>query len=123
MNDSCSDPGLDALLDLDGEVLVVDRAGRFWVRFSARRVESSPGCPHGISYSLTLHDHEGRRLVGFDNAHPVRESRGPGGKRAQAQDRRHRFDTVRPYRFTSPVALLEAFWREVDTVLKEKGVL
>jgi hypothetical protein len=30
---------------------------------------------------------------------------------------------VRPYRFTSAAALLEDFWREVDGLLSEKGVL
>jgi len=37
--------------------------------------------PHGLKYSLTLHGPDGSRLIGFDNAHPVRESRGPGGKK------------------------------------------
>jgi hypothetical protein len=117
------DPVLDVLLDLDGQVLVVDPAGRHWVRFVVHRVAKSPGCPHGLSYSLSLHDAEGGRLVGFDNAHPVRESRGPGGKAERACDHKHRLGTVRPYRFTSAAALLEDFWREVDGVLKEKGAL
>ena len=71
------DPTLDVLLELDGEVLVVDPQGGHWVRFRARRVPVSPARPHGIDYSLTLHGPDGERLVGFDNAHPVgRRQRG-----------------------------------------------
>jgi len=49
------DPTLDVLLDLDGQVLVVDPEGRHWVRFVVTRVPVSPEKPHGIDYSLTLH--------------------------------------------------------------------
>jgi len=71
------DPTLDVLLDLDGQVLVVDPEGGHWVRFVVTRVPVSPEKPHGIDYSLTLHGPEGERLVGFDNAHPVgRQKRG-----------------------------------------------
>ncbi len=117
------DPGLDALLDLDGQVLVVDPGGRFWVKFAVSRVEPSPERPLGLGYSLTMHDSSGHRLIGFDNAHPVRESRGPSGRSRKAQDHKHRLGVVRPYRFTSAAALLEDFWREVDGLLSEKGVL
>ena len=66
---------------------------------------------------------DGSRLVGFDNAHPVRESRGPGGKSQGPFDHRHRLETVRPYRFRDAPTLLEDFWTEVDKLLKEKGVI
>ena len=62
------DPSLDTLLDLDGQVLVVDPDGKHWVRFVVTRVVVSPEKPHGLDYSLTLHGPEGERLVGFDNA-------------------------------------------------------
>lgn len=65
------DPTLDVLLDLDGQVLVVDPEGGHWVRFVVTRVAVSPEKPHGLDYSLTLHGPDGERLVGFDNAHPV----------------------------------------------------
>ncbi len=58
------DPTLDVLLDLDGQVLVVDPEGGHWVRFVVTRVPVSPEKPHGIDYSLTLHGPEGERLVG-----------------------------------------------------------
>ena len=48
------DPTLDVLLDLDGQVLVVDPEGGHWVRFVVTRVPASPEKPHGLDYSLTL---------------------------------------------------------------------
>jgi hypothetical protein len=117
------DPGADVLLDLDGQVFVVDAKGRYGVRFSVNRVVSTPERPHGLKYSLTLHGPGGERLIGFDNAHAVRESRGPGGKRRGALDHKHRLGTVRPYRFKDPATLLVDFWAEVDQLLKEKGVV
>jgi hypothetical protein len=65
------DPSLDTLLDLDGQVFVVDPDGGHWVGFVVTRVPVSPEKPHGLDYSLTPHGPDGERLVGFDNAHPV----------------------------------------------------
>ena len=78
------DPTLDVLLDLDGQVLVVDPEGGHWVRFVVTRVPVSPEKPHGLDYSLTLHGPDGERLVGFDNAHPVARQ-----KHGEPQDHRH----------------------------------
>ena len=117
------DPGADVLLDLDGQVFVVDAKGQYWVRFSVRRVASTPDRPHGLNYPLSLHGPDGNRLVGFDNAHAVRESHGPGGKSRGPLDYKHRIETVRPYRFQDAGKLLEDFWAEVDKLLREKGVI
>ncbi len=65
----------------------------------------------------------GTRLIGFDNAHAARGSRGPGGTPKGPYDHRHQMDTVRAYRFKDPATLIEDFWAEVDRFLKEKGVL
>lgn len=59
------DPTLDVLLDLDGQVLVVDPEGGHWVRFVVTRVPVSAEKPQGIDYSLTLHGPDGDRLVGL----------------------------------------------------------
>ena len=48
------DPSLDPLLDLDGQVLVVDPDGGHWGRFVVTRVAASPKKPHGLDYALTL---------------------------------------------------------------------
>ena len=114
------DPGLDTLLGLHGETLFVDDAGH-WVKFVVVRTEPTPERPHGLSYSLTLHAPDGSRLVGFDNAHPVRERRGPGGGRRPARDHRHRLRTIRPYEYEDATTLLEDFWKEVDHILRERG--
>ena len=84
------DRGLDALLELDGQILVVDSAGKHWVKFIVKKVDPSPERPHGLSYSLTLHDETGARLVGFDNAHPVSTGSGPGKMTLKQHDHKHR---------------------------------
>jgi hypothetical protein len=111
------DAALDALLDLDGLTLVVDADGGHWVKFVVSRVMVSDVKPHGLDYSLTLHARNGERLVGFDNAHPVRKQR-----RGEPQDHRHRLRTVKAYEYSDAATLLEDFWSEVDAVLKERGV-
>ncbi len=117
------DPGLDALLDLDGQILVIDEKGDHWVKFEVRRVPVTPERPHGLEYSLTLHGKDNERLVGFDNAHPVRKSSGPAGKGAGPFDHKHRLRTIRPYEYKDAAALLADFWTDVEAVLKERGVL
>ena len=117
------DQSLDTLLDLDGQVFVVDPAGKYWVRFTVKRVAVTPERPHGLNYSLTLHDERGERLVGFDNAHPVRRSAGPAGRTGVTQDHKHRYKTVRPYEYRDAASLLADFWTEVDAVLYERRVL
>ena len=114
------DPGLDTLLDLHGQTLFVDEIGH-WLKFIALRTEVTPERPHGLSYSLTLHAPDGTRLVGFDNAHLVRERRGPGTRRRREGDHRHRLRTIRPYEYKDAATLVEDFWKEVDAVLKERG--
>jgi hypothetical protein len=111
------DPVLNTLLDLDGLTLVVDPEGGHWVRFVVTRVPATAEKPHGLDYSLTLHGRNGERLVGFDNAHPMEKQ-----KRGDPQDHRHRIRTMKPYDYRDAATLLADFWREVDAVLKERGV-
>src|ERR1700731_2421625 len=98
------DLSLDMLLELDGQVLVVDPNGLHWVRFVVTRVPASPEKPHGLDYSLTLHGPDGERLVGFDNAHPVARQR-----RGEPQDHRHRLRTIRAYEYRDAATLLGDF--------------
>ncbi|MEI6559145.1 MAG: DUF6516 family protein [Rhodospirillaceae bacterium] len=117
------DPSLDALLDLNGQVLVIDPETRCWVRFVVQRVPVTDAKPHGLDYSLTLHGASGERLVGFDNAHPVHGS-GPSGKSTSKPfDHKHRLRTVRPYDYQDAATLLVDFWSAVDALLNEKGHL
>lgn len=69
---------LNVLLDLDGQVLVVD----------------------------------------LDNAH-----RAQGRKRGEARDHQHRLRTIKAYQYRDAATLLADFWRTVDAVLRERGVL
>ena len=118
------DKSLDTLLDLDGQVLVVDPESNHWVRFTVRRVPVTDAKPHGLDYALSLHGPDGERLVGFDNAHSVRERAGPSGNRSRtAQDHRHRLRTVRPYKYQDAATLLADFWAEVESVLRQRGVI
>ena len=110
------DSSLDTLLDLNGQVLVIDEAG-YWVKFVVHEVPASANKPHGLDYSLTLHGVDGDRLVGFDNAHSV-----AGQPMGTGHDHKHRLRTVRPYEYTDAAALLAAFWSEVESVMREKGV-
>jgi Family of unknown function (DUF6516) len=86
---------LDTLLHLDGQVLVLDGKGEYWVKFSIRRVRATPERPHGLDYSFTLHGKDNERLIGFDNAHATRQSNRPGGKGQTEYDHKHRVDSVR----------------------------
>jgi hypothetical protein len=109
------DHTLDQLLELDGQVLVIDEAG-YWVRFRVQQVAATAQRPHGLDYSLTLHGPDNARLVGFDNAHQV------GSERRVEHDHKHRLRGVRPYDFEDAASLVADFWAEVEAVMREKGV-
>ncbi len=64
------DTGLETLLLLDGEVFPMDNG--FWVKFKVYPTPKNKHIPHGIKYSLTLHDKYNRRIVGYDNAHGIK---------------------------------------------------
>ena len=113
---------LHYLLDLDGEVMVLDRESNYWVKFRVKVVEVTADCPHGIRYSLTLHNRENQRIAGIDNAHEITVGCGPGRKRSSARDHKHRFAKVTPYKFIDPGTLITDFWQLVDSVIRELEV-
>lgn len=117
------DTTLDTLLELDGETFFVDEGRTHCVKFVVKRVPPTDEKPHGLDYSLTLHDKKNERIVGFDNAHAVPLRSGPSAKRRVAYDHKHRFRTVRPYDYRDAATLLADFWETVDGVLKEKGLI
>lgn len=116
------DGGLSYLLDLDDEVQVQNEQG-YWVKFEVSVVERTPYRPHGIKYSLTLHDPDGNRIMGFDNAHavkPIGSHFKHVGKRYPFDHRhRHAQDEGVLYEFDTATRLLMDFYEEVDRVLKE----
>jgi hypothetical protein len=77
-----------------------------------------------LRYSFTLHDPDGNRLVGFDNAHGVP----PQGSRFRKPSAEHDHwnragdDEGRPYQFTTAGQLITDFFVEVRRVLAEKGI-
>ena len=113
--------GFAALEDYDGYEFVFENG--YFARFAFRRDEAR-GVMHPYRYSLTLHGPSGKRLVGFDNAHPVRRLSGRFMRRSVGADHWHRdaADKGRPYEFKSPELLLEDFFNEVDRILRELGV-
>ena len=113
------DCGLDTILELDGTVMVIDPIGNHWVKFVVRRVPNSLERPHGLSYSLTLHSANGERLIGFDNAHSVKEKR----TKQTNNDHKHDLHTIKPYEYHDAATLLIDFWNEVDITLKQRGVI
>lgn len=115
------DDALSYLLDLDGEILV--QAGGYWVKIEARACEPSPQVPHGISYTLTLHDRYGERVLGFDNAHAPPKERKAFSARRIAYDHWHPSGrTLEAYEFTDAGKLLEDFFAAVNRILTDKGV-
>ena len=115
-----SEPGLDTLLELDGSIL--EQEAGFWIKIEARRGHHSEQVPHGIVYSLTLHNRHGTRVLGYDNAHAVKlPKKFKFAGRRLPYDHRHRTasDQGVPYEFESAQRLLEDFFAEVDRVIEE----
>ncbi|MGS0743167.1 toxin-antitoxin system TumE family protein [Glaciimonas sp. GG7] len=113
---------LEHLLGYDGRRHFL-LTGHF-LKFEVRTVEKSERVPHGIAYSLTLHDPNGQRLMGFDNAHPVAHKGRAFVPAARQADHWHRTtqDAGRPYLFVSAVQLLDDFFDEAERILEELGV-
>ena len=97
-------------------------AGGFWVKIAAVRVPADDARPHGVSYTLTLHDAAGRRVCGIDNAHAVRLTRGPSGRSSATRDHMHRGESVRGDIYRDADTLIDDFWREVEAILKKEGI-
>ena len=109
------DEAMERLLDYDRR--------RYWlengwsIRFRVQRVEASETRPHGIRYAFTLHAVDGKRLMGFDNAH--------GAGRALAFDHSHRFrrtDELVPYEYVDADTLLCDFFDRVEQACQMEGV-
>ena len=122
MNNASDDFGLEFLLGFDGRVHHLDKG--YWMKFVIRRVSTTDERPHGISYSLTLHEPSGQRLLGFDNAHPAPKRGKPGITQPAAHDHWHRTerDPGRPYEFIDAAKLVDDFFDEAERILSAHGV-
>src|SRR5215207_5206557 len=107
---------LGVLLSLDG--FEFEFAMGYRVKLAAQRVSATSSRPHGLKYSLTLHDPSGQRVYGMDNAHRIRRTR-------PEFDHRHVYGLRRvvSYAYRGPIALLEDFYREVERILRDRGAL
>jgi len=114
------DASIERLLDLAGQIM--DMGGGFWVKIEAQRVPASAGKPAGIDYSLCLFSPENERLLGYDNAHPIRVGTGPGARRTVVHDHVHKAEAIKSYAYASAEALLIDFWTGVERILKQRGV-
>ena len=82
------DKTLETLLDLDGEIFLMENG--YWTKFEASRVTPIRQIPHGIRYSLTLHDRNNTRILGFDNAHAVKPKKKKYGACKITWDHKHK---------------------------------
>jgi len=110
--------GIETLLDLNGLSYRLDNG--FWVKFEAYLVDPGEQIPHGIRYSLTLHDRHNARVIGFDNAHGCQTPRRKrfSGRRIVWDQRHHPGETIGPYEYESAAQLIEDFWAEVERIMQ-----
>ena len=108
---------IETLLNLNGEIFPMENG--YWTKFEAYKVEPSKQRPHGIKYSLSLHDRNNVRIIGFDNAHAIKPKRKKYGARKITWDHKHQREKITPYEFETAGQLLEDFWAAVETFLGE----
>ena len=110
------DIGIENLLDLDGARFVIDEFLGLWVKFEVKRTHKTFNRPHGIRYSLSLHNRKNIRIMGFDNAHAIEY-----GNKILPYDHWHRSssDEGRLYYYENAIKLLEDFWYEVERIVKK----
>ncbi len=109
--------GLEILLQLDGEIFPMENG--CWTKMEARLVIESKHIPHGIKYSLTLHDRNNIRVLGYDNAHGIKPKKKKYGAKKVTWDHKHKRKIIEPYEFETPAQLLEDFWADVERIFNE----
>lgn len=115
------DKFIENLLELDGMRYVIHESLGLWVKFEVKRITPTRNCPHGIRYSFSMHDKSNKRIMGFDNAHPIEYDKKVNVKAKRIYDHWHRDqnDNGRPYSYESAGKLMEDFWKAVDRVVKK----
>lgn len=120
MSDDNNDAELLTLLNLHGYSYWCDE--KYWIKFEARRVKKDEHRPHGIKYSITLHDRNNTRILGFDNAHNIRKRGRRPVKytgRIVTWDHIHKENEIDRYLFASASELLKDFYKAVDEIIKK----
>ena len=113
---------IETLLDLHDQI--IDQGDGYWVKIEAWVVVVSAEIPHGIRYSLTLHEPYGKRILGYDNAYavkPPKKFKYAGVRLPYDHKHRHISDKGVSYAFKDAHQLLSDFFVEVDRVLKKVG--
>ena len=108
------DETLEFLLQLNGEKYPMDNG--FWTKFEVFRTTPNKNIPHGIKYSLTLHDKYNHRILGFDNAHGCKPKKKKYGAKKTTWDHKNKREKILPYEFESAGQLLEDFWKAVEEI-------
>jgi hypothetical protein len=90
------------------------------------KVDKTTEIPHGIRYSLTLHDPSNERILGFDNAHGVKPKKKKPKYTGRIKEFDHKHvdenDTGTTYEFESPEQLMIDFFDAADeTLVEHKG--
>ena len=114
------DPGIDTLLDLHDQIIA--QSNGYWIKIEAWQVTPTSEIPHGIRYSLTLHDLYGKRIMGYDNAHAIKlpkKFKYAGRIVTYDHMHRHRADKGVLYEFQNAHQLLTDFFESVDRILQE----
>jgi hypothetical protein len=109
--------GISTLLDLHQQV--IDQEDGYWVKIDAWQVTPTTAIPHGIRYSLMLHNPAGERILGYDNAHAFKSNQSQvGSKLSYDHKHPHSQDRARRYVFKDAYQLLSDFFVDVDKALK-----
>jgi len=111
------DSGLIYLMELNGEIFPMDNG--YWTKFEVKAVEPNDEIPHGIRYSLILHDRSNVRILGYDNAHGIKVKKNRLVANRTAWDHKHQKNRVDYYEFKSAGQLLEDFWNDVNHLISD----
>jgi hypothetical protein len=85
---------IEYLLNLNGEIFPMENG--CWSKFEAYQAEPNKHIPHGIRYSLSLHDKHNTRVLGFDNAHAIKPKKKKYGARKVTWDHEHQEERFVP---------------------------
>lgn len=110
------DYNLQTLLDFHDWTYHYDNG--YMVKFKAWVTKPSKHIPHGIRYSLTLHNEYGERIVGYDNAHNCLPQVRKYKARKVTWDHIHKRNRAYPYEFDSASQLIEDFWKTAEEYLQ-----
>ncbi len=110
------DYSLEYLLNLDGFEFTYESG--YWYKIEIKRIQITKERPHGIKYSLTLHDKYNKRVFGMDNAHGIKISKKLTG-RVVMYDHLHKnkADKGTLYEFENAEKLLQDFFNHIDQIL------